>query len=96
MEILYLLCITNILLGIKLRYWFLASSFYDCLLLLLPKQENVSVGRRSDTVQLYLKGIIHIMFVLRSGSSLLESLITSIAMVVVVQVEPQQKDIETF
>ena len=78
-----------------------AASFWqaimmDCLLLLLPKPGKHSAGRRSDTVQLRSKDTIHTIFVFRSGSSLLESLITSIAMVVVVQVEMPQKDMEPF
>jgi hypothetical protein len=55
-----------------------------------------SAKQRSDTLQLRLKDTIHLMSVFRSGSSLLESFTTSVVIVVVVQVELQQKDIETF
>ena len=75
---------------------FLASNCDGMPLIVSSQTGKHSAGRRSDTVQLRSKDTNHIMFAFRSGSSLLESLITSIAMVVVVQVALSRKDMKPF
>lgn len=96
MAILYLLCIANILLGIKLRFWFLASSFYG-----LPPIAPSQTGKRFRGTEIRYDSIVskgyysyHVCF--KEWQQSAGKSYNFIAIVVVVQVRLQQKDIETF